>query len=255
MTFQRAIKAVYDGAPELDTADELPVSRCITGSPSAFSLAASILLDYANRFPPADLVDEVVDETRIGIDVPLLEQAVKARITAIATALFNQSECGEVDAVARVPGEIMWFGGSGLPAGWLYCNGDEVLKASYPALWNAISDFWGTPQLGADYFVLPDYRNRSPYGYDVGSSPAHFMFGSYHGAENHTLTTAQMPVHSHASYSAGKYTAAQAGSGAGVAMNGAGTDFTINTGNAGGGNPHNNLQPVAVCGVMIFAGV
>lgn len=62
------------------------------------------------------------------------------------------------------------------------------------------------------------------------------------GAETHTLTEAQMPVHNHSIdtyYGAG-------GGYISAAISNAGTLVTRTTGNKGGGNEHNNLQPYIV---------
>lgn len=155
--------------------------------------------------------------------------------------------------VSEIPvGTIFINAATSLPDGWLYCDGNEVLKADYPALWDKITNFWGTPLLGSDYFVLPDFRNRSPFGYQTGGG-ASKNFGSYHGAENVTLTTAQIPEHDHAIYSEQLYTQVAAGGAAGYGVGGA-VSGTGRTGAAGSGNPHNNLHPVAVCNFIIFAG-
>ena len=42
--------------------------------------------------------------------------------------------------------------------GWLLCDGSEVNKADYPALYRCIKDFYGTAK-DKDKFKLPDYRN------------------------------------------------------------------------------------------------
>lgn len=150
-------------------------------------------------------------------------------------------------------GTILQFGAASLPDKFLFCNGDEVLKTAYPDLFAVIGTLWGTPTLGSDYFVLPDFRNKSPYGYDYGSVPPHFAFASNHGEELHTLTTSEIPAHHHdqAWFVAG----ANVQAGSGWAFNGAGGGSGATTGDTGGGNPHNTLHPVAVCGFIIYAGV
>lgn len=49
----------------------------------------------------------------------------------------------------------------------LLCNGQEVSKTTYAALYAAIGDVFGTPAVGTN-FVLPDLRCRFPAG--VGSA-------------------------------------------------------------------------------------
>jgi len=163
-----------------------------------------------------------------------------------------QDENGECDNVGVPIGAIMPFGGTTQPDGWLYCDGNEVLKTDYPDLYDVITNFWGTPVLGADYFVLPDFRNKSPYGFQYGGSPL-YPFASNQGAATHTLTTAQIPAHSHTTYAPELYATAQAGAGT-AGIGGAIPNAGIVTGNTGGGGAHNNLHPVAVCGFIIYAG-
>jgi len=156
----------------------------------------------------------------------------------------------ECEPVTVPVGSIMAFGAASCPDGWLYCDGAEVLKADYPALWNAITDFWGVAALGSDYFVLPDFKDRSPFGFHYGGG-ATKSFGHYYGAETVTLTESQMPVHKH------KY---GLGGATGTARTGFvptfGTYFEDprpETDNTGGGEAHANLHPVAVCGFIIKA--
>lgn len=160
----------------------------------------------------------------------------------------------EQSAMTMPVGSIVGYATSSvLPDRWLYCDGSEVLKASYPLLYAVITDFYGTPVLGEDYFVLPDLRNRSMFGYDIGNPAHQFDFGSQQGAQTHTLTVAQMPAHSHSK--------ADASTGGGVwssiasPYQGNGVPATLwNTGETGGGNPHNNLHPVLVVNFLIYAG-
>jgi microcystin-dependent protein len=49
------------------------------------------------------------------------------------------------------------------PAGWLLCDGHEVLRADYQSLFGLIGTVWGTPTDGTK-FKLPDFRDRAPYG-------------------------------------------------------------------------------------------
>jgi microcystin-dependent protein len=63
--------------------------------------------------------------------------------------------------VAPFVGAIMAFSLSStqnIPASWLVCDGREVKKSTYPILYNAIGDLWGTPIDPAN-FKLPDLRN------------------------------------------------------------------------------------------------
>jgi microcystin-dependent protein len=163
-----------------------------------------------------------------------------------------QDQSGDCDPVTEIVGEIRMMANATLPDGWLYCNGDEVAKATYPELWDAITDAWGTATNPTDNFLLPDLRNRFPLGFaQGGGSPA---FASLGGEAAHTLTTAEMPSHAHDTVANNLWQITTTG-GAGVAPSGAGTTLDINTGNTGGGGAHNNMPPYAAISFIIYAGV
>ena len=70
-----------------------------------------------------------------------------------------------------------------------------------------------------------------------------FTAGSTGGEYEHTRTVDEMPAHGHS----GKCLGGQAGGGATFNYPGGyGYYWNNNTGSAGGGNPHNNMQPYVV---------
>ena len=60
-------------------------------------------------------------------------------------------------------GTIQAYGGTQLPAGWLLCNGAELLISAYPELYDVIGDAFGTAS-DTNHFVLPDLRESVPKG-------------------------------------------------------------------------------------------
>lgn len=52
-----------------------------------------------------------------------------------------------------------------LPSGWLYCNGAEFSKATYPQLYAVIGDTYGNPAATGN-FKIPDLRGYFIRGYD-----------------------------------------------------------------------------------------
>lgn len=48
---------------------------------------------------------------------------------------------------------------SAIPAGWLYCDGSEVSRVDYAALFSIIGTYWGAGN-GITTFNIPDLRNR-----------------------------------------------------------------------------------------------
>lgn len=82
----------------------------------------------------------------------------------------------------------------------------------------------------------------------VGTSDQTFAAGATGGESNHTLTTNEMPSHSHnPQFSNGNASVVGAGSGTAANIPGGGANFVSKTENAttntGGGAAHNNLPP------------
>src|ERR1700722_12697766 len=87
-------------------------------------------------------------------------------------------------------GEIRMFGGNFAPAGWMFCAGQLLPISEYDVLFNLIGTTYGGD--GQSTFALPDLRGRLPI--HMGSG---FVQGQNGGAESVTLTTNQMPTHTH----------------------------------------------------------
>jgi len=82
----------------------------------------------------------------------------------------------------------VWAGANGnIPAGWLLCDGSSIATATYPDLHTAIGYVYGGA--GAN-FNLPDLVNT----FVRGQSSQTAATG---GADSLTLSTAQMPTHTH----------------------------------------------------------
>lgn len=147
------------------------------------------------------------------------------------------------------------------PLGWLICNGGTALKAQWPELFA----LWGV-KYGGDttHFTLPNFTDNSP----MGAAGTLVALDAYAGAPTHTLTTPQIPSHSHAVTDPNhSHAIALRGSlGAGnVARSGSndGTSANFNTNaqatgisiqNTGGGGAHNNLSPVFGVYWIVYAG-
>ena len=105
-------------------------------------------------------------------------------------------------------GLIMLYAGQDTaPSGWLFCSGQTVLRADYPALWTfAAAALAGSNTLftngnGTTTFTVPDFRGRIPAAPDGGAgrltattmTPDGTKAGSVGGTQTHTLTAAQIP--------------------------------------------------------------
>jgi microcystin-dependent protein len=87
-------------------------------------------------------------------------------------------------------GEIRVVAFNFAPPGWLECNGALVSIAEYETLFQLIGTTYGGD--GEDNFALPDFRGRVAVGAGTG-----VLLGEMFGDETVTLTSAQLPAHSH----------------------------------------------------------
>lgn len=94
------------------------------------------------------------------------------------------------DVIDRAPigSALMWFTGVA-PTGYLFCEGQAVSRATYADLFALIGTTYGAGD-GSTTFNLPDLRDRFPIG--ASGTKALATTG---GSE--TITTAQLPAHSH----------------------------------------------------------
>lgn len=91
-------------------------------------------------------------------------------------------------------GEIRTFAGNFAPVGWEFCDGRLLPIAEYDALFNLIGTAFGGD--GMDTFALPDLRGRWAVGAgtNLGVTTPYATTG---GAATVTLTTNQIPAHTH----------------------------------------------------------
>jgi len=79
------------------------------------------------------------------------------------------------------------------PTGWIAFNGQFVLKADYPDLWDFLGDQFGENEF--EFQVGPG-AGLFPVGFDEGSTYAAPIY-NYGGEATHTLTTGEIPSHNH----------------------------------------------------------
>jgi microcystin-dependent protein len=93
-------------------------------------------------------------------------------------------------------GEIALFSFNFAPRGWMFCNGQLLSISQNTALFSLFTTSFGGN--GTTQFALPDLRSRTPI--HLGQGPGlvnNYIVGQKGGAESHTVTTPQMPAHSH----------------------------------------------------------
>ncbi|HEX8198542.1 MAG TPA: tail fiber protein [Pyrinomonadaceae bacterium] len=160
-------------------------------------------------------------------------------------------------------GEIRMFGGNFPPNGWAFCDGQLIPISENDAMFTLIGTTYGGD--GQETFALPDLQGRIPVHVGPG-----FVLAQKDGTESVTLTTQQIPVHSHAPFCSNA---------AGTGANPAGNVWAVaTTGNqmyfqmpsptpqnppplvqmdataitpTGGSQPHDNMAPFLVINFII----
>ena len=92
-------------------------------------------------------------------------------------------------------GQIQAFGFNFPPRGWAFCDGQLLTIAQNSALFSLLGTTFGGD--GRTTFGLPDLRGRSIVHVGNGPGLSTITWGQKAGVENHTLTVAQMPSHTH----------------------------------------------------------
>lgn len=145
-------------------------------------------------------------------------------------------------------GEIRMFGGNYAPAGWMFCEGQLLAISENETLFQLIGTTYGGD--GQSTFALPDLRGRIPI--HQGNS---FILAETGGAESITLTTNQIPAHTHtllaqaAAATATSPAGAVAAQATGATISPYGQDnprtslVPSTIGPIGGSQPHTNMQP------------
>jgi microcystin-dependent protein len=87
-------------------------------------------------------------------------------------------------------GEVRMFAGNFAPAGWMFCEGQLLPISENEILFQLIGTTYGGD--GQETFALPDLRGRLPMHQGNG-----FILAESGGVEEVTLTTQQIPIHTH----------------------------------------------------------
>lgn len=144
-------------------------------------------------------------------------------------------------------GEIRMFAGNFAPAGWMFCEGQLLPISENETLFQLIGTTYGGD--GESTFALPDLRGRVPMHQGNG-----FILAETGGAEEITLTVAQIPAHSHWLHASPGLANSPAPQARVLARSGS-VDLFVSPGGAtancnaaalggtGGSQPHTNMQP------------
>ena len=157
-------------------------------------------------------------------------------------------------------GEIRMFAGTFAPYGWMFCQGQAIAIVDNEVLFTLLGTTYGGD--GLDTFNLPDLRGRAPVHMGTAPSGTTYQIGEMAGVETATLTTQQMPAHTHPVPVSSK--AGTSGSPVGTVPaasaadalwgHGSSTETMTATTPAGGSQPHENMQPFLAINFIIAMG-
>ncbi|MEM7132585.1 MAG: tail fiber protein [Chloroflexota bacterium] len=149
--------------------------------------------------------------------------------------------------------EIRMFGGDFAPRGWASCDGRLLPISQHTSLWSLIGKIYGGD--GRSTMALPNLQGRAPMHPGNGPGLSVRGLGDRVGSETIAVTQPELPSHTHPVQGmkdgnldtpAGNYI----------------EDFwydptpnadysSTGVGTAGGGVPHNNVQPYLVLNFII----
>ncbi len=159
--------------------------------------------------PDASAMLDVKSTTK-GMLTPRMTATQRTSISSAATGLLVYQTDGSAgyyyydgsswlqissSATATTPaGVIQQYAAATAPTGYLLCDGSAVRRDTYNALFQVIGTTYGSGD-GSTTFNLPDFRGRVAV---AKSTDTEFdVMGEKGGAKTHTLTTAEIPSHSH----------------------------------------------------------
>ena len=117
-------------------------------------------------------------------DATYLGKQEKAASAKVADSVVWENVSGRPDLSALIPpGTIIHYAGRTAPSGWLICNGANVSRTDYAALFAAIGTIYGAGN-GSTTFGLPNLNGR-------------FLEGTTSTSEVGTYKSAGLPNISH----------------------------------------------------------
>lgn len=157
--------------------------------------------------------------------------------------------------------EIRIFAGTFAPRGWAFCDGQLLPIAQNTALFSLIGTTYGGD--GRTTTGLPNLTGRAPMHAGTGPGLTQRRLGQTDGSETETLSSNQVAPHNHAvhasespasAYSAdGTMALARSVAGNAYASAAANSDLAVGAllEQAGGSQPHNNMQPYLTLNYII----
>src|ERR1051325_10075372 len=148
-------------------------------------------------------------------------------------------------------GEIRMFAGNFAPNGWMFCEGQTLPISENDVLFQLIGTTYGGD--GQETFNLPNLASRVPIHMGTGPDGTTYTIGEMAGTEQETLSTQQIPNHSHPFTASGSPGTQNNPANNVVASSPSVTLFVADSPDnslaassvqpAGGSQPHENTQP------------
>lgn len=248
----------------------------VTGTSISSTVFNTLVSDLANALTTSVASD---GQTPMTGNLPMGGNKVIGLAAAAANGdavCYEQINNGTLGAYFVPSGALIDYAGVTPPAGFLLCDGSAVSRATYAALFAAISTTWGAGD-GSTTFNVPDLRGQTTIGSGTGTGlTARTVGATYIGEERHVLTTTELAAHNHpvtvsitdpthvhaANDVTGNTISVQGGTGASVigsltpqlyttTSSTTGITATGSATNTGSGTAHNNMQPSAVVNKII----
>jgi microcystin-dependent protein len=255
-------------APNLTAGSWKVGGTAVTATAAELNLLDGTTLDLPSVTATAtelNYVDGVTSAIQTQLDA---KQPLDSELTAIAALTptsgnvitGNGTTWVSSAPVETTPsGAIISYAGASAPSGWLLCGGQAVSRSTYSSLFSVVGTTYGAGD-GSSTFNLPDLRDRFVLGNSTqGSSDAGRVsnytttLGATGGEDAHTLTTSEIPSHTHtityyafldgANLSPGRLTDEDD-----VDLSSSQTTTSSAT---GGGSSHNNMPPFLALSFII----
>lgn len=140
------------------------------------------------------------------------------------------------------------------PTGWAFCDGQLMPISQNTALFSLLGTVYGGD--GKSTFALPDMQGNAPMQPGQGQGLSERFLGEMSGVESITLLQTEMPIHTHnvRVHAVDPGDTQNPSPDASLAQSNQGQAYQSNIANlvlmapqmfppAGGGLPHNNMQP------------
>lgn len=194
--------------------------------------------------PGANMAPDWVSDTVYALYQMVMYNEVLYRCTTAHTSgtSFESSYFKVVSTEAgNPPGAILQYSGSSAPTGYLLCDGSAVSRTTYADLYSVIGTVYGSGD-GSATFNLPSLVDK----FVLGKGSTYSTLAATGGETTHTLTTSEMPAHTHTVTKGTTTLAAGA-----MALSATSSAGTVTSASTGGGGAHNNMPPYIVLNYII----